>query len=118
MGYVFVHTGYLRHPKLVGLNDSAKLLHLASILWTAEHQTDGYVPTTALRQLHDDAGIARRWRHDAVTKLVERGLWDALTDGYHVHNFEQHNRSSTREVVDANRRAAAERARRYRERKE
>ena len=114
--YVYVHTGYLRHPKIVGLTVSQQRLHLASILWVAEHETDGYIPTTALRQLHDDATIARRWRQYSVRKLVEARLWDELPEGYHLHNFETHNRSSTRAVVEANRAAALERQRRYRDR--
>lgn len=115
MSFVFIQTSYLRHPKLAGLHERAVLLHLASILWTAEHLTDGYVPTSALRSLCEEASIVPRWRDRHVADLVSRGLWDELPTGWHVHNFERHNRSSTRAVVESNRAAAAERQRRRRD---
>lgn len=118
MGFVFVQTSYLRHPKIVGLHERAVLLHLASILWTAEHLTDGYVPVTALRSLCDEAGIGARWRDHRVRDLVSRQLWDELPEGWHVHDFEDWNRSSTRAVVESNRAAAVERQRRHRERQD
>jgi len=115
MSFVFIHTGYLRHPKLVGLPAGAVLLHLASILWTAEHLTDGYVPESALTELGHTVNNASRWHRRNVQQLVNRGLWDELPNGWHVHDFEDWNRSSTREVVEANRTAARDRQRRHRD---
>ena len=115
MSYVFVQTGYLRHPKIAALGAQTVLLHLASILWTAEHLTDGYVPETALRALCSDVHIAPTHRIVHTRRLVDAQLWDVLPDGWHVHDFETHNRSSTRAVVESNRAAAVERQRRHRE---
>lgn len=116
MGFVFISTSYLRHPKLAGIGHAAKLLHLASILWTAEHLTDGYLPPNALDQLVFDLRLARNKRSILCRSLIDHGLWDELPVGWRVHDFEQWNRSSTREVVEANRAAAAERQRRHRAR--
>lgn len=99
MAYVYVQTSYLRHPKLVAVSKDATLLHLASILWTAEHLTDGFVSSRALKQLCNDVRISVRTRDRRVKELVDAGLWDVLPEGWHVHNFERHNRSSTRHAV-------------------
>lgn len=111
MPWVKIDTGYLTHPKILGLHPQAQMLHLASILWTAEHLTDGYVPVIALRSLCDRAVIAPRWASDRAHKLVDRGLWDVAPGGWHVHDFETHNRTSTREFVERERELARERQR-------
>jgi len=116
MGFVYVQTSYFRHPKIVAVSDKAKLLHLASIMWTAEHLTDGFVPLDALSMLANEVSSRGRWRTKWVSELVDAHLWDELPTGWHVHNFEQHNRSSTRAVVEANRAATLARQRRHRER--
>jgi len=115
MSYVFIHSGYFRHPKIKGVSNAAKLLHLASILWTAEHLTDGFLPSNSIDQLVFDLRLARNKRVILIRSLVDHGLWDELPNGWHVHDFEQHNRSSTRAVVESNRIAAAERQRRHRD---
>lgn len=114
MPFVFIDVSYLRHPKLRGVSGPARLLHLASILWTAEHLTDGFVPVTALRQLYDDANIAARHGQRHVVELTTGRLWEQATDGFLVHDFADHNWSSTRAVVEANRLANRERQRRKR----
>lgn len=112
--WVKLDTSYLRHPKLQAVSVHARLLHLSSILWTAEHQTDGFVArmhvaaiTSAFTLRHDRA---QRW----VDELVAVALWDERPDGWHVHDFEIHNRTSLRANVEAARAAQAERVRRWR----
>jgi hypothetical protein len=114
MPWVKVDTGYLTHPKIVGLPSRVVVLHLASILWTAEQLTDGYVPDRALISLSSRADLAPNRRRWAARQLVDRGLWDELPGGWHVHDFEIHNRSYTREVVEQKRAAARERQRDHR----
>lgn len=114
MSWVKIDTSYLSHPKIVGLHEQSKLLHLASILWTAEHLTDGDIPVSALRAVVDRASIAPRWAGHRVAELVSRGLWDELASGWHVHDFETHNRTSTRAFVERERESWADRQRRHR----
>jgi hypothetical protein len=114
MTWVKIDIGYLRHPKLSGLPTDAKVLHLASILWTAEHLTDGHVPHRSLTDLSQIADIHPRWAKRRAATLVEAGLWDLVPGGWHVHDFEEHNRTSTREYVQAEREAWRERQRRAR----
>jgi hypothetical protein len=115
--WVKVDTGYLAHPKLLGLHPSAKLLHLASILWTAEHLTDGYVPPKALRELSESVPIAVRWRGHHASALVDAGLWDVVeppTLGWVVHDFTEHNAAATRAAVERNRELTRDRVARHR----
>ena len=117
--WVKLDVGYLSHPKVIGLHQSAKLLHLASILWTAEHLTDGYVTPKALRELSESVPIAVRWRGHHASALVEAGLWDpvpAPTGGWLVHDFTEHNASSTRAAVEKSREQVRERVARHRSR--
>ncbi len=119
MGWVKLDTSYLRNPKVAPLHPAAKLLHVASILWTAEHLTDGYVPPTALRTLCDDVPIAVRWRRHHASALMRAGLWEPVVGtggGWMVHDFVTHNHTSTRAYVERERELAAERMRRMRER--
>lgn len=115
MTWVKLDTGYLANPKLRGISDKAILLHLSSILWTADHGTDGNVPSASLRTVASRVTgrpeRARRWANE----LVANGLWDLNGDGWHVHDFEVHNRQALRANVEANRAANAERLRRFRE---
>jgi hypothetical protein len=117
--WVKVDVGYMSHPKVLGLHANAKLLHIASILWTAEHLTDGYVPPRALRELSESVPIAVRWRAHHASALVAAGLWDeadSRVGGWVVHDFAEHNRSSTREIVEREREQTRERVERWRAR--
>lgn len=114
-----VDVGYLSHPKLLGLSPPAKLLHLSSILWTAEHLTDGYVPARALLEVSRSVPTHSRHTRGYVQQLVERGLWDAVPapgNGWIVHDFAEHNRSSTRAVVERNMELTRDRVARHRAR--
>lgn len=116
--WVKIDVGYFSHPKVVGLHQSAQLLHLRSILWTAEHLTDGYIPPSAFRSLSESVPIASRWRSHHASALVQRGLWDQVPDprgGWIVHDFAVHNRTSTREYVEKEREATRLRVARHRD---
>lgn len=114
-----VDVGYLSHPKLLGLPPPAKLLHLASILWTAEHLTDGYVPARALLELSRSVPTHSRHTRGYVQQLVDRALWDVVPEpagGWIVHDFADHNASSTRAAVEKAREQTRDRVARYRAR--
>jgi hypothetical protein len=106
--------GYLGHPKLLGLEPRLVLLHVASILWTTEHLTDGYVPDRALIELSSRVDLGPTKRQWGARSLVDRGLWDECSGGWVVHDYAVHNRSSLRENVETNRARARERQERWR----
>lgn len=101
--YARVDTGYFSNPKIVDLTQYAKLLHLASILYCAEHLTDGAVTPAALRVCADRVGIRRDRRTQRCTELVAAGLWVETCDGWTLHDFVDMNPFATREVVDKQR---------------
>lgn len=74
--------------------------------WVAGNSNDGHVPEDVLSDFAVTPKVA--------TDLVTAGLWRRVPDGYEVHDFLDYNPS--KEKVDADRAAAAERQRRGRER--
>ena len=103
--WVKLDTMYLDNPKIIGLHPQAVLLHLGSILWTAEHLTDGHIPDRAVTALGQKADITPRWVRRRVGSLVEHHLWLPVEDGWHVHDFEIMNPQATRKKVEAQRTA-------------
>ena len=93
--------GYLDNPKMMEVLDAsgnAVLMHVASVLYSAQHLTDGFV---APRTMQRKAGATA----DDAQILVEQGLWHepGHTCGscpqppagkVYVHDFLEHNRSS------------------------
>lgn len=116
MTWVKLDVSYLRNPKVRGLcSDKHRLLHLASILWTAEHLTDGYVPASALPELCQAASIGPSYRVRAAQALVRQQLWEQAADGWIVHDFAEWNAASTREEVQRRREQWRQRQRRRRD---
>lgn len=117
-GWAPVDTGYLDNPKMLDVLDAsgtAALMHLASVLYCAQHLTDGHIAP----------GIARRKvgaSQDDDTLLIDAGLWH--TEGHdcpdcpqpeprkvYVHDFLQHNRTAAKakKASEAASKAAKER---------
>lgn len=94
MTWAKIETGYLTNQKLMQLAPPAKLLHLAGILWSHDHETDGWIPEHMLPLLCAHAAASA---HDAQA-LSSYGLWDPGPGGYWVHDFLKHQDSAvTRE---------------------
>ena len=94
---------YLRNPKIRGLPAECVLLHLASILYCAEHLTDGHIPIISLTELGHSANISPYWVRRRVRCLVDRGLWIESPDGWTLHGFEDTNPQAMRHAVEAER---------------
>lgn len=101
--WVRLDTHYFTNPKISALSRDARDLHLASIVWTAEHEQDGAVPTHVL----DALAAMTKVRRNAVTKAVEQlvcaGLWQVNGHGWHVHDFEVMNRQVLKATLDERR---------------
>lgn len=93
------------HPKFIGVPATAIHLWVWAGAWSAGHLTDGFVP---------DEAIPLLGRRAAITELVKRGLWHRVPGGYQFHDWADWQR--TREQVEADRLAAKERQKRWRER--
>ena len=117
-GWAPVDTGYLDNPKMLDVLDAsgtATLMHLASILYCAQHLTDGHI----------SPGVARR--KVGATKeddrlLIDAGLWHEAghdcaecpqpePNKVYVHDFLQHNRTAAKAKRVSERRSEAARAR-------
>ena len=102
--WVKIDTTYLRNPKITGVSAPAVMLHLASILWTADQLTDGNLPNHVLPELAHMARISRRVAPKRADELVKAGLWDSNGIGWHLHDFDAMNAQAMRAVVEEQRR--------------
>lgn len=98
-----IDTAYLRNPKITALSQSATLLHLASILWTAEHLTDGHIPRTALPELGLLSNVSRQWVERRSNELVKAGLWTPSGGDWYIHDFAEMNPQALRAAVETQR---------------
>lgn len=108
--WVKISTAYFRHPKVLALAPTAKLLHIGSICWSAENTTDGWVPDHAIDLL---AFLAGGSRSDADA-LVLNNLWEMEDGGYHIHGYLDW--QTPKEEVEENREKARAKKARQRER--
>lgn len=94
------------HPKLLAAGDLAVGLWTRAGSYCAKYLTEGHVSRQTLRQLKGQPRVAQR--------LVDAGLWvaDPDGDGWRFHGWDE--RQPTREDVERDRAAAAERQRRLR----
>lgn len=95
--WVKIDLSYLRNPKITAV--SAPLLHLASILWTADQLEDGQIPLHTLPELAHQARIGRTTMNRRADELVDAGLWIPNGKGWHVHDFETMNAQAMRVAV-------------------
>lgn len=100
--YAKLDIGYFDNPKLIDLVDdhpAASLMHIASILYCAQHLTDGVVTPKAMQRKTGGT-------EPDATALIEAGLWHEaghdcsacpeVPDGkVYVHDFLEHNRSAS-----------------------
>jgi hypothetical protein len=99
MAWLRLDDKFAQHPKVAELSDRAFRLHVEVMLYCAEYDTKGRIPSAALRI----AGA--KPRHTG--ELLEAGLWEQNGVGYVVHDFEDYN---------GERALARERQRRFRSR--
>lgn len=92
------------NAKVTSAGNGAMGLWVRAGAWAMQQLSDGYIPTHAARSMGTKAEADR---------LVKAGLWVAVDGGYRFHQWLD--RQPSREQVEADRAAAAERQRRARE---
>jgi hypothetical protein len=102
MSWIKIDDRLPQHPKIGGLTDAAFRAYVEGLCYANAYLTDGYLPLVFHRSVKP---AARR-------QLVEHDLWEPSGDGYVIHDYLEHQRSS--DAVRATRDADAERARRWR----
>jgi hypothetical protein len=105
MPWFRVDDGFWSHPKTLQLSDGAQALWMRAGSWSMHHLTDGVIPAYALPLL--------RAKPRFVNELVAVSLWFSDEDAYRFHDWNRY--QPTREQVEADRDAAADRKRRSRE---
>jgi hypothetical protein len=97
MAWVRIHDGAMTHPKVLGLSDRAFRLWVWGLTYAQQHLTNGWLPTLAI-----PGALAK-----SVKDLVAAALWEAVANGYQVHDYLDWNDS--RETVTKKRSEAKER---------
>ena len=87
MTWFKVENNIYQNPKILAAGSQASWLFLAGLGFCAEHLTDGFIPTVALRRLIDEEP------QPLAATLVEVELWDAVDGGYQVHDYVSHQRT-------------------------
>lgn len=105
MPWFRVDDGFWSHPKVLRISDGAQALWMRAGSWSMHHLTDGFIPDAALPIL--------RAKPRFVNELRTVSLWFSVKDGNQFHDWRSY--QPTREQVEADRDAAAERKRRSRE---
>lgn len=123
MPWVRFDDSYPNHPKIGPLSDRLYRIHNEAVFWCARHVTDGVIRADQLTLVH-----ARARKTDAE-QLVQRRLWHRVSDppcesdrcppagpdGWVIHDYWGYQPS--RVEVDQERRARAERQRKWREKR-
>jgi len=94
------------HPKVIAAGNEAIGLFIRCGTYSARHLTDGFVPK-------DVVAIYSAGNASLAATLVRVGLWHRERTGYAIHDYLEYNPS--KDAVDGERVAKAERQRRWRE---
>lgn len=105
MSWVRLDDQFPNHAKIMSVGSDAFRLHVTAMCWAANQLTDGAVPVVATRQLGWFCADLGR----SITELETAGLWDAMPDGWRIHDYLDYNPS--REQVVKERTEAKERMR-------
>ena len=105
MPWFHVDDGFHSHPKALATSLSARGLWVTAGSWSSAHLTGGVVPDRVLASLGGSPELA--------AELVAAGLWKRVRSGYQFHEW-NHNGNPSKEAVEKERKAAAERQRRHR----
>lgn len=114
MSWVRLDDGFAGHRKVLPLSDAAFRLEVAAICWCNQHANDGHLNAADVRLLCGylaDPGAAKA----AVLELVAARLWDVTDTGHKLHDYDKYQPSAAER--QASNEAAAERMRKFRERR-
>lgn len=87
--FVKIAVGLREHPKILEAGDDAGWLYVCAIMWSKEHDTDGFIPEYALARLTGKRNPSR-----LVSRLVSVRLFDVTDNGWLIHDYLQVQESS------------------------
>lgn len=88
---------FFRHPKSRAIGKDGRELFLASICWSRQELTDGFVPTAQLPLLAAEAEV----RPATAKTLVAHDAWHPVDGGWMIHDYGEW--QQTRAHVEAER---------------
>lgn len=86
MGFAQLHDSFWLNPKVRGLSDSAFRAYVTAISFSSANNTDGFIASYALPALGST--------EEAAVELVASGLWEEEENGWAIHDYADHNRTS------------------------
>jgi hypothetical protein len=89
--YVKIAVGLREHPKILQAGDDAGWLYVCAIMWSKEHDTDGFIPRYALARLNGQRNKMR-----LCSRLVAVALFEVRDDGWFIHDYLDVQESSER----------------------
>lgn len=99
-------TGWCVNQKVLALRVEGIALHAWSISYCDLTRSDGYIRRGSWPTLP--------WVRAGIRALIAAGMWEPAEDGFWLHDYRKYNRS--REQIEAEQQAAAERQSRHRSR--
>lgn len=114
MAWARLDDGFPEHPKVLAVGPFGLTVFVRALCYSARNLTDGFIPNAATASFTVDFARTSRAAHavDWPSRLVAAGLWDEAPGGYRIHDYLAYNPS--KEKVLAERKAAAERVKRWR----
>lgn len=98
------------HPKISPLSHGAFRLHVAGMLYAAQHETDGRIPLEIVSTLIPG------YRRGFLVELGDHGLWEPNGGkAFDIHDFTEYNPS--REQMQAKRAATKKRVEEWRKKR-
>lgn len=100
MGWVRLSDDFLDHEKFLKAGPLAGYLNIAAIAWSNRNLKDGRIPRAQVSRLVNFDGFAHHmWMGEVAgggddvkplelaEELVDAGLWEAIEDGYAIHDY-------------------------------
>lgn len=112
MTWFKVDDKFWSHPKALHLSSTALGIWVRCGAYCADHLTDGTIEDRTVAAICPDP---RPVVAKAIHELVQAGLWEPRDGAWQYHDWPDHQPS--REQVEADRKAGAERQRKSRERR-
>lgn len=132
MAWTKLDDRFAEHPKVLAVGPLGMVVHVRAMGYVARNLTDGFIPRDMVRtftagfesiavrrsSLEAEGAAMSETMEDAMVVdwprlLVDAGLWERAKGGFRIHDHLEYNPS--REQVEAERRATAERVTRWRE---
>ena len=104
MTWIKLDDTFPNNPKILPLSNQAFRLYIEGLCYANQYLTDGFLAQAVINRLDSQ---------NAVTELLEAGLWLERDNGIQIHDYCEH--QTTRKTVEEKREQVRNRVTRYRE---